>query len=330
MKRRFACLACALLLAGCAGQPARELTVVRGPVGDQARSVTFRGVPLASGQIVLSEQGSAMSLFYALGLRDFLPFSHAGVLLIEDGAPFVYDAAGQLAFNPFGPPTDAIHGGIRRRALAEIIDGQGVVAIYEPPPGAHPGKMVTFAWKSVLAGHDFDPYFDDRENARLYCTEFVALAVRQAGGEPPAPVPMRRNASMAIALGWLGVSAPNILAAGSYAAPERHVATFSSRWTAAEIGAHFAFKREMHRRFGPDQKLGALYRWNGWEVDYRPDVEAFRARLMAHALERKDSTTPDGIAQADMDTLAVRLAADFFEADAPRFAVRATVEPVPR
>lgn len=315
-------IAC-LLLAGCATHPPRELTLVRGPAGAQPHAVVYRGVPIASGQIVLSEQGSPMSLFYSLRMRDALPYSHAGVLVVENGEPVIYDAVGQLAINLFGPPTDAIHGGIRRLPLDEAIDRESVVAIYDPPPGTHPGKMVTYAWKASLAGQDFDPYFDYRENVRLYCTEFVALAVGQAGGEAPQPIPIRHNDSLGTATDWLGLNAPGLLAAGSYAVPERHVATFSHAWSESEIHAHFAIKREFHRRFEANQKLGALFQWNGRKLDYRPDAAAFRAQVMAQARDGKL-----GASQSEVDARVRERADNFFMTPAERIASRPDTLPI--
>src|SRR5262245_54174479 len=50
--------------------------------------------PLASGQIVVSETGSALSLFFSLFTVDYARWVHAGIVAIEDGEVFVYDANG--------------------------------------------------------------------------------------------------------------------------------------------------------------------------------------------------------------------------------------------
>ena len=286
-------------LLGCAAQEEREIRVVssHSPVNRQG-GITYKGVPLFPGQLVLTEHGDAMSLLMTVGLTRFRPFTHAGILVVEDGEPYVYDLVGSLGLNRMDPPTDGIHGGVQSRPLDRVIRRNRVVAVYDPPPGTHPGRMVTYSWKSALSDIDFDPYFDYDDRRRLYCTEFVAVAVQQAGGEPPDPIPLRGNPSLGVVFRWLKIRAPRILAAGSFAVPDRHVATFTSGWTEAEIAAYFAAKREIHRRFTADQRLGHLFRWEGNSLELRPGVVEFREQALQLARSGELASRPEAVGAA--------------------------------
>ena len=281
--RWFSLLLLAGLL-GCSSPAERKINVVNPhPSIHETGGASYLGVPLSSGQIVLSDRASALSLLMTVGLAQYRPYTHAGILVVEEGVPYVYEQEGVLQPHLGGSPTEAIHGGVRRRSFENVIQQERVVAVYEPPPGTHPGRMVTFSWKSFLSDLDFDSYFDYDDHSRLYCTEFVAVAVQQAGGRPPDPIPLRGNPSLDVALRWLKIRAPHILAAGSFAVPERHVATFSRIWSEAEVAAYFAARREIHRRFTADQRLGHLFRWENNRLKLRPEVIEFQKQALALA-----------------------------------------------
>jgi hypothetical protein len=122
---------------------------------------------------------------------------------------------------------------------------------------------------------EFDPYFDWRDHTRLYCTEFAALALHAGGRQLPTPVRVRDNASLRVALDWLKVRAPAIVTAGSLTDGAERVALISRRLTAREVEAYFAAKRELHRRFTDDQKIGNIWSWSWRGLQLRPQVEAF-------------------------------------------------------
>jgi hypothetical protein len=73
----------------------------------------FHGLPLQSGQLVVSDSGEADSLLMSMFGEEYTPYGHAGILSIEDGKAYVYE--GYALLWPFlgGPPTDAMRGRIR-------------------------------------------------------------------------------------------------------------------------------------------------------------------------------------------------------------------------
>ena len=135
------------------------------PVTANPDSIDFHGIPLRDGQLVVSEQGSPLSLLMSLLIVDASPWIHAGIISIEDGVPYLYESNGQIQPTWSGPPTAAVSGGMRRMTLDWFVANQTWIAIYDPPAGADPAKIVEFARQSYALHIPFDAYFDlaDRE-----------------------------------------------------------------------------------------------------------------------------------------------------------------------
>ena len=262
-------------LSGCATTLAAAAYRTFDAESASAGELDFHGLPLQSGQLVVSDSGDPDSLLMSMLGEQYTPYGHAGILSIEDGKAYVYE--GYALLWPFlsGPPTDAMRGRIRRVTLDQYIGRQRVTAIFDPPAGVDKAAVAAFARARHEDGTEFDPYFDWRDHTRLYCTEFAALALH-AGGRPlPTPVRVRDNASLRVALDWLKVRAPAIVTAGSLTEGAERVALISRRLTAREVEAYFAAKRELHRRFTDDQKLGNIWSWSWRGLQLRPQVEAF-------------------------------------------------------
>jgi hypothetical protein len=261
---------------------------------------------LQSGQLIVSDAGAPDSLLLSLLGEQYSPFGHAGIVSIEDGKAYVYE--GYATLRPFkaGPPTDAMRGRIRRVTIESYIRRQRIAAIYDPPASVDKSAVAAFARARHLDRTEFDPYFDWRDHTRLYCTEFAALAL-QAGGMPlPTLVRLRDNASLGVALDWLKIAAPEIVTATSLTLGAERIALLSRRYDADEIGAYFAAKQELHRRFTAEQKLGNVWSWSWRGLRLRPQVagflEASRVRrdepVAAIAEELLGTFEPPQLAQA--------------------------------
>ncbi len=283
--RRVVALTAVLCLSGCATTLTPAAFRTFDAESAAAGELDFHGLPLQSGQLVVSDSGEADSLLLSLLGEQYTPYGHAGILSIEAGKAYVYE--GYALLLPFlsGAPTDAMHGRIRRVTLEQYIGRQLVTAIFDPPASVDKAAVAAFARARHEDGTQFDPYFDWRDHTRLYCTEFAALALH-AGGQPlPTPVRVRDNASLRVALDWLKVRAPEIVTAGSLTEAAERVALISRRHTAREVEAYFAAKRELHRRFTSDQKLGSIWQWSLQGLRLRPQVAAFleASSLWPHA-----------------------------------------------
>jgi hypothetical protein len=273
-----------LCLCACARLEPREYATFIATASPSRPAAHF-GLPLASGQVVVSEIGGAASLLFSLFADQFQPFVHAGILVIEHGDPYVYEAMGTLWPALGGPPTDAMSGKVRRTSFVRFVQDKRLVGIYDPPPGVDPIKVADFALAHYRNATPFDAYFDFRNHDKLYCTEFVALALAAAGAGPIQLTPLRKNPSLEVALRWLKIEAPEIVLAGSLIAPEQHVGTLSRTYTPAQIRAYFALKCELHRRFTVDQRLGDVFRWTATGLQLRDEVSRFMREGLARFAE---------------------------------------------
>jgi hypothetical protein len=305
MLRTATLLWLALLLGACTPLPREHRHGLTIELSQKSRPTTYSGLPLHSGQLVLSESGGPVSLLFSLFVDQFSPYVHAGILVMEDGKPIIYEARGHYRLEPGTVPTDAIEGTIRRRHLASLVRRQNYVSIYDPPPGTDVAAMVKFAQQQYADHLPFDPYFDTEDRSQVYCTEFLAMALEAGGVTPPAPVPLRVNPSLATVWHWLKLRSNAVYIAQTMTSPERHVATLSRRLTATQIRLYQAGKRELYRRFSADQKLGNLFTWTGHTLKYRPEIRSFLTRVI-HLGADQDNLS-EARAQAMVTALARRM-----------------------
>jgi hypothetical protein len=255
--------------------------------------LSYRGLPLSSGQVIVSERGSASSLLVSLLTEEFHPFVHSGLVVIDEQKPFVYEAVGSFGPHLSGPPTDALKGHIRRVPLDKYLARHAFVAIYDPPATVDRAAAAAYARTQRQRRTPFDPYFDASDDRALYCTEFVAHALAAGGMEWVAASPVRDNHSLEVVRDWLKIRAPAIILAGSLVSDERRVALVSRRYSPAQMETYFALKSELHRRFTPDQKLGNVFARTGGGVKLRPAVAAFLRDGMEYAAAHPDEKPED-------------------------------------
>lgn len=250
------------------------------PVAVAPNYIDFHGIPLRDGQLVVSEQVAPRSLLLSLLSAEVSPWIHVGIIAIEGGKPYLYESNGQLRPTwSSGPPTATVGGGVRRMTLDWFVANQSHIAIHEPPAGADPAKLVAFARQSHARHVRFDPWFDLDDPERMYCTEFVALAMAAAGAPPVRTVPVNQNRSTGVVLDWLQIDAEYTIPAAALVADSERVALISRRHSPAQLSAWFALREELHRRFTPDQKVGNVLSFSAFTgLHFRPPVrEAIRA-----------------------------------------------------
>jgi hypothetical protein len=139
--------------------------------GDSAISL------VRDGDLVLRSGSDAISaLFRKVNTKD-KSYSHAGVVFIENGYPFVYNCIGS-ASDP--------HALLKRDSLKAYIDPYNNLgyAIYRYPLSAGQiNKLHTTVIQYFKERRTFDPYFDLHTDSSLYCTEFVYKAVIATTGD---------------------------------------------------------------------------------------------------------------------------------------------------
>lgn len=270
---RVAILTLIVTIGGCASfDPAQQRTLVVAP----GSAVTpWRGLPVETGQIIMNEHPGATSLFLSFTARRFAPYMHVGIVVVEEGEPYVYEAMGTIVPLPWRSPNNVIGGGVRRVTLESFLRRGGIVAIYSPGSGVDVAALAEFARARAREGKPFDGLYDAGDSSRYYCVEFVARALEAAGAPPIAEAPATRNPSVRVALDWLGIHTQGFLLAGDLVAEERRVALVSRNFTEVGITRYFALKRELHRRFTDDQRVGSVLYWRLQGLHLRPRVDRY-------------------------------------------------------
>lgn len=137
---------------------------------------------LQTGDLVFT-RGNYYLLLGAINFSDFLctvsasPFSHVGIVAIEDGQAMVYDISDS---------------GLRSAPFARYVTHSNFeqVAVRRPRPELYSAlpQVVRFVRRKQAEGVSFDRRFD-LENDSLYCSEMIVEAFAASGVEIAAPVP---------------------------------------------------------------------------------------------------------------------------------------------
>ncbi|MDD5392938.1 MAG: YiiX/YebB-like N1pC/P60 family cysteine hydrolase [Thiothrix sp.] len=252
-----------------------NLAAVQGVIIDGASAW---GVPLKTGQIVATESAVPINVMYLLLYPEFSPFVHVGIVEVDHGDAYVYEAGGTYKLSAgAAPPTDNVSGYVRRTPLGDFLHEMGGTAsVYESPTGVDLVKVLAYAKQHTASKTPFDAYFNYTDRSRLYCSEFVAAAFEAGGKIPYATVPVKPNTSMRVVLDWLKVKDRQILPVYQLVKQERWAGTISENYTLTELKVDRAVKAELYQRFTPDQKLGNVLAWGVGDVGLQPPIEQFR------------------------------------------------------
>jgi hypothetical protein len=129
------------------------------------------------GDLVLRSGSDAISaLFRKVNTKD-KSYSHAGIVFIENGYPFVYNCIGS-ASDP--------HALLKRDSLQTYIGPYNNLgyAIYRYHlSSGQTEKLHTTVIRYFKEQRTFDPYFDLNTDSSLYCTEFVYKAIIATTGD---------------------------------------------------------------------------------------------------------------------------------------------------
>lgn len=129
------------------------------------------------GDLVLRSGSDAISaLFRKINTKD-KSYSHAGIVFIENGYPFVYNCIGS-ASDP--------HAFVKRDSLKAYIDpyhnlGYAIYRYYLSAGRIE--KLRATVIQYFKERRTFDPYFDLHTDSSLYCTEFVYKAIIATTGD---------------------------------------------------------------------------------------------------------------------------------------------------
>ena len=256
---------------------------------------TYLGMPLRTGQLVLTEAPGAYSFAFELIPATFYPFTHVAIVAIENGEPWVYDVTGEYKTTGLHTKLLAnVHGGMRKTPFYEYVAPNLYAEIFDPPPGVDGEKMAAFARKEFAEAVEFDAFFRYDDHEKLFCTELVNLAVMEAGGKPMQLVPTRDNPSLKMAMKWLDVPLDSALPAGLYKDDSRYVGAVGQFTSRTAAYSYFEAKREISRRFTKDQRLGFLFEMHSTgDISTRPEVDGFVDRA-THLFDDTKELPPPG------------------------------------
>lgn len=307
--------------AGCGGmQPVahtRTLFAADVPPGVQP----YLGMPLQTGQILLTESPGPYALLFVLSQKEYVPLTHAGIIVVDKvtGEPWVYEMAAE--FHPVFASTmeEALEdGGMKRTPFFDYVSHavySEVVDLDTPFDREKLGATVLKMYEDEVA---FDPHWDFQDRKALYCTEFVGVAFESVGVPMPPLVDANPNPSMDAFLDWFGVHSRKGLPGGAFARNTHTVAVLGLWKNRAGAMAHFEAKRELHRRFTVDQRLGNLLALDGMELVIRPEVEAFlNAAPTLYAQAARGDVPPADEVRQKVRALADEILGPFAEAPAP-------------
>jgi hypothetical protein len=266
-----------LAMAGCSTTHNLPPTYVLGKKTDATHQATYNGMAIKSGQIVLTESPDATSFVFVLIPKKFYPFTHAAVISVENGEPWVYDVTGEVKTFPLKKRLmDNVTGKMYRRRLFEYAAPNLYAEIYDPPEGTDGEKLAAFVRKKYAEGIEFDSVFDYHDHSKLFCSELLSLGIIEAGGPAIGPEESNPNPSIVSGMKWLGVPPGEALPAGRFGDSSRYVGALGQFPTRTAAWAYFEAKHELHRRFTMDQRLGYLLSIDDkGRIDVRPEIAEF-------------------------------------------------------
>lgn len=294
MIRQVLCIlaSCAFAL-GCATTGGGRVNFLEKRV-DVAHPPTYLGLPLRSGQIVITEAPGSYSFMFLLIPAKFYPFTHAAVVSMENGEPFVYDISGEYEIGFHDKVMDGVEGGMRKQPFLQYVAANLYAEVMDPPEGVDGEKVVEFARAQMTKGTKFDAYFRFDEHEKLYCTELVQLAL-EAGGDKPRPLAeVNDNESIRAGMRWIGVPMGSAaIPAATFLDESRLRAALGRFQTRASAYAYFEAKRELYRRFKKDQRLGFLFdlQWSG-DIVVHPEIEDFAYEAARRFQDDKVAVSP--------------------------------------
>lgn len=239
---------------------------------------------LRTGQILTTESTDPLQLFTLLGAEKFSPFVHIGIIEVVDKKIYVYDTTANIGkyYLEGKSPSDTMQGNVRRQELQSFLHYAKTINIFSPPPGVNTKKFIAFVKQHWIAKTPFDPYFNLSENTKLYCSEFIALAIKQAGGPEYAPATMRHNPSLNVVRRWMKIETPQFLFPYNLVEPKNWLGTISINFSKHGVLIDRLVKYELYRRFTSNQKIGNLLKLNGTEITVKEPIKRFASE--AHKL----------------------------------------------
>lgn len=284
------------------------------------RSATFSAVnniapqnwkqALKTGHILLTDSPKPTNFLILAMYPEFSPFFHVGIIEVEGDNIFVYEANGEInklsamaGLAGGSAPSDSIIGHVKKTPLDVFLSESRTISIFSPPPQADIQALVNFSDYHAKSRTPFDAYFDAADSTRLYCSEFVSLALRTAGVKGNFLVKMRNNPSLQKVRNWMKVPDNSIIPGYKLVSPGSWVGTVSLDYSELELQVDRAIKLELYQRFSANQKVGNVVNFGG-DDDFVKEIKQFRQIAFALFEKQKGRISVDEVVRK------VRSAAD--------------------
>ena len=136
------------------------------------------------------------------------------------------------------------------------------------------------------------------------------MAVEASGG-PPTPVEASNpNQSVVEGMKWLGVPPGEALPVYRFASPDRYVGSLGQFTSRSQAWSYFEGKREVHRRFTADQRMGFVFSLDDYgRIGVRPEISNFVARC-AHMYDGNPNPPPPGDPPTELPAHSQKAATD--------------------
>ncbi len=160
-------------------QPQPKPTAIEGAVKKEADTINKHLVDTAvsllrSGYIVLRMGLGADSRLLAQMNRKNKSYSHCGIVMVENGYPFVYHSIGGE-----NNPDERLRRDSANFFFSPVYNTAIAVVRYDLDPGRL-GELGNIVREYYKRRPKFDMKFDLRTDDKLYCSEFVFKAVNKA------------------------------------------------------------------------------------------------------------------------------------------------------
>jgi len=157
----------------------KKVVVVKGtsymdPDAEAANMIRKGERLVRNGDIIVRDHVDQLSQAIKRFNRIDPSYSHAGIVIIENGYPFVYHVLPDRNH----PLVNICRDSLKRFCAPSEINGFGIFRYHLPPGSVAVMKQQLKAWQSQHIR--FDPWFSYRSEDQLYCSEMVAKLISKA------------------------------------------------------------------------------------------------------------------------------------------------------
>lgn len=204
------------------------------------------------------------------------PYHHAGVVVFDDGRPFVYDITSDIdIWTKTDVLGEALVGAPARTPFLVFCRLYVAAVVFDPPPGLDVSATVRWLRGARSEKLPFDGLLDWEDPASVSCSELVARAYAAGGVAWPPMQRWRDHPEVARYKAAFGFEDAGLLPPGAFAAPERFVAAFGCAEDYTAARAFAAGLEELYRRFDAQQSVGNVVGLDGTNLRLRPRVAWF-------------------------------------------------------